>query len=172
MNPSPYTHLYRLGALLAIGLVVFLIVKEQAIPESWDSEAWYRKDSLPLLQEQQPVFGNNETCAGAGCHEDARYLIDDAQLEHQLRIRWLDWATHKNLSCESCHGPLADHVKDGFKIEKAVVSRNSDLCLRCHEPRLGREAIVPFQEDSKYHQYREVTRESTCVRCHNPHEPK
>jgi hypothetical protein len=172
MSPSPYAHLYRLGALLAIGLIIFLIIKQYAIPDSWDSDAWYRKDALSLLQQQEPVFGGNESCAGAGCHADDRYLIDDAQSEHRLRIRWLGWATHKTLSCESCHGPLADHVKDGLKIAKAVIVYESTLCLRCHEARLGRDAVVPFREDFEYHESLEVTWESKCVRCHNPHEPK
>ena len=89
MRPSPYAHQYRLVVLLAIGLIIFLVIKKFAIPESWDSDAWYRKDALPLLQQQQPVYGGNESCAGTSCHEDERYLIDDAQSEHQLRIRWL-----------------------------------------------------------------------------------
>nr|VFK61873.1 MAG: Doubled CXXCH motif (Paired_CXXCH_1) [Candidatus Kentron sp. TC] len=171
MEPSPYAHLYRLGGLGLLGLIVFLTIKYLAIPESWDGDAWYRRDALSLLRQQEPVFGGNESCAGASCHEDERYLIEDARSEHQLRIRWLGWATHKTLSCESCHGPLGDHARGGLKIQKAVIVRDSELCLRCHEKRLGRKAIVAFREN-EYHEYLSVTKESTCVECHDPHEPK
>ena len=171
MNISPYAHLYRLGGLGIIGLIIFFTIRYFAIPESWDSEAWYRKDALPLLQQQEAVFGGNESCAGGDCHEDPRYLIEDAQAEHRLRLRWLGWATHRTLSCESCHGPLGKHVQNGLKVQKATVIRESGLCLRCHERRLGRKAIVSFRED-KYHEALSVTKESACVECHDPHEPK
>jgi len=176
MNTSPYTHLYRLGGLGIIGLIAFLTIRYFAIPESWDNDAWYRRDALSLLQQQEPVFGGNESCAGITCHEDRRYLIEDARSEHRLRIRWLGWATHKTLSCESCHGPLGDHVIDGLKVQKAVVVHDSTLCLRCHEKRLGRNrigenTIVSFRED-EYHESLSVTKKSVCVNCHDPHEPK
>nr|VFK51939.1 MAG: doubled CXXCH domain-containing protein [Candidatus Kentron sp. TUN]VFK53578.1 MAG: doubled CXXCH domain-containing protein [Candidatus Kentron sp. TUN]VFK55044.1 MAG: doubled CXXCH domain-containing protein [Candidatus Kentron sp. TUN] len=171
MGPSPYTHLYRLGLLSIIGLIAFLTIRYFSIPESWDSDAWYRKDALLLLQQQEPIFGGNESCAAVDCHEDDRYLIDDARSEHQLRIRWLEWATHKTLACESCHGPLGKHVQDGLKVQKAITIRESKLCLRCHEKRLGRNAIVTFREN-EYHESLSVTKESLCVECHDPHEPK
>nr|VFJ87113.1 MAG: doubled CXXCH domain-containing protein [Candidatus Kentron sp. LFY]VFJ90284.1 MAG: doubled CXXCH domain-containing protein [Candidatus Kentron sp. LFY]VFK19964.1 MAG: doubled CXXCH domain-containing protein [Candidatus Kentron sp. LFY] len=171
MAPSPYAHLSRLIGLGIIGLIVFFTIRYFAIPESWDSKAWYRRDALPLLQQQKPLFGGNESCSGASCHEDDRYLIEDARSEHQLRTRWLGWATHKTLSCESCHGPLGDHVRNGLKVKKAVIIRDSKLCLQCHERRLGRNAIVTFREN-EYHESLSVTRKSVCVNCHDPHEPK
>nr|VFJ66036.1 MAG: Cytochrome c3 [Candidatus Kentron sp. FM]VFJ66145.1 MAG: Cytochrome c3 [Candidatus Kentron sp. FM]VFK15998.1 MAG: Cytochrome c3 [Candidatus Kentron sp. FM] len=172
MTPSPYAHIYRLGGLGIIALVVFFIVKYLAIPASWDKNTWYRQDALSLLQQQEPVFGTNQSCEGSSCHEDENYLVEDARIEHRLRIRWLGWATHKTLSCESCHGPLSDHVQDGFKVRKAVVVRTGELCLRCHESRLGRNAVVAFREDFEYHKSLSVTKRSSCVKCHDPHEPK
>ena len=172
MNPSPRAHVYRLLAVLAVAGTIFLVVKWLATPASWDFDAWYRTGALEDLKHQPLAFGGNMSCMASTCHEDERYLIEDAQSEHRLRHEMLRWATHKTLACEACHGPLQDHASDGKKIAKAIIVRENTLCLRCHERRLGRDAVAHVSETFEYHEALDVTRESTCVDCHNPHEPK
>jgi hypothetical protein len=122
-NPSPKTHLYRLAILLVAGFAGFMVLRTLATPESWNYADWYRGNS-PLEIAQEPlIYGGNESCKD--CHAE----VHDELLEFK----------HKTLSCESCHGALADHVEGDKKIAEAVIDETRWQCMNCHaEQRRGR----------------------------------
>jgi hypothetical protein len=152
--------------LVVVG-IGFLAVRQLAIPASWDSERWFRRDALEDLKKLPTRFGGNESCAGASCHDDQR------PKHHQVNLQTLDNGAHNGLACENCHKPLYEHVQDGRKIGFAGFNQSSELCLRCHAPLVSRPAsLSQFREDFIYHELLDVRISTPCRICHDPHEPK
>ncbi len=165
MLPSPRSHIYRLILVLVIGVGGFFLVKDFFKPESWDERSWYRRDALPLLQQQASIFGGNESCQSSTCHAQP-------EKDHDEKLGLLTDAIHDGLACEGCHGALGEHARNGEKVADARLVRDSSLCLRCHDQRIGRaEKVAQFSETFKKHKRKKVTRTSECIECHDPHAP-
>ncbi|OHC74701.1 MAG: hypothetical protein A3G18_06955 [Rhodospirillales bacterium RIFCSPLOWO2_12_FULL_58_28] len=165
------SHFYRLAAVAAIALVAFLVIKAWAVPSSWvDADGnWYRGASLDEMLEQPLIYGGNESCVE--CHKEQH---DDVG-QH----------AHKALSCESCHGSLADHAQEGKKIADAKVETTSSWqCLNCHDRRITKPKDFPqfdgvkIMEHTDMHNqmHNEKPKENEdvmlCTTCHNAHDPK
>jgi len=161
--PSPRNHLYRLALLLIVAVVGFIYVKDWFVPDGWDEQKWYRAVALEELKVQPVSFSGNKNCMEQ-CHGKTRK-------DHAAIGELLASSVHANLSCESCHGPLFEsgHQKTG----PALVPRDSELCLRCHDSVAARPVKVGlFNESQMAHQALEVKRNSNCVVCHDPHAPR
>ena len=79
---------------------------------------------------------------------------------------------HQGLACETCHGALTLHAADGNKIANASINKGNDLCMNCHQPLPGKpDKFHQFKEDLLQHKLLQVTAESSCHGCHNPHDP-
>ena len=154
--PSPKSHLYRLAGVLLVALVAFLFIKSWAQPDSWDFEHWYRRDSLNDMTEQPLAYGGNESCLT--CHEDSNSELLDA--------------AHNRLSCESCHGALADHVQNGEKTADAFVDESTWQCLNCHDDLVTKPKGFPvFRKDKSHAEMNVVEEGIVCSLCHAPHDP-
>jgi len=160
-SPSSRSHLYRLGAVLVIGFVGFLALKAIATPASWNFEDWYRNDAKKEIASGPLVYGGNESCQT--CHAD--------------ELQELNEFKHKTVSCESCHGALADHVRDGEKTAAAKVDDGSNWqCLNCHEELISRKLVnnrtdFPQFRVGRVEEHEEVAKGMLCQACHNPHDP-
>jgi len=156
-QPSPKAHLYRLAGLLIIGLIGFSVVKAVATPASWDYEHWYRADAVKDIAAEPLAYGGNEACVS--CHPK----------QHKDLVAF----NHKTLSCESCHGALADHVKGGQRIAAAKVDNDSNWqCLNCHEKLVNRPAGFPQFSTEENDAHKEVAANAMlCVMCHDAHNP-
>ncbi len=166
MNPSPRAHIYRLLLALVVLLVVFLGIRALAIPSSWDSERWYRQESLTDIQQLPIRFGGNGSCATSECHEPTEAT------RHDEKRGSLDHGQHKGLACEVCHGPLVDHAKNGEKSQDAKITVANELCMSCHRQALGRpEQFAQFSTTQIYHKVLKVRERSLCRACHDPHDP-
>lgn len=160
-NPSSRSHLYRLGAVLVLGFVGFLALKAIATPASWDFEHWYRGDAKTEIASAPLVYGGNESCQE--CHAD--------------QLKELNELKHKTVSCESCHGALADHVRNGEKTAAARVDDDSNWqCLNCHEALISRKLVdnrpdFPLFKVDRVPEHEEVAKGALCMVCHNPHDP-
>jgi hypothetical protein len=162
-NPSPRSHLYRLGILLAVCFVAFLVIKDLATPASWNYEGWYRGAVLEEGKAKPFVYGGiadievserNEACRS--CHKD-----------HEKKVRKLK---HRTLSCESCHGALADHAREGKKTADAPVDKSRGQCLNCHAELISRPKGFPqFTMEVKKH--RTLEEKTLCLKCHGGHDP-
>ncbi len=155
-QPNPKSHLIRLAAVIVGGIVIFLIIKAVVTPASWNYKDWYRSDSLALNASYETAYGGNDSCAT--CHQEVNEELAEFK--------------HKSLSCESCHGALADHVKDGEKIADAKVDDQSTWqCLNCHAARVNKPVNFPQFDKKKIEEHREMEDGMICTACHTPHDP-
>ena len=159
-GPSPKSHLYRLAAVLGVFFVVALVAREWATPASWNYRDWYRTDALRDAELQPLVYGGNESCTS--CHREA---------DQKMRKR-----KHRGLSCESCHGAFADHVREDKKFAAAKVDGSRWQCMNCHAEQINRPRGFPqFSVDGaigKFVQKHKGLDEVTaCSKCHEAHDP-
>jgi formate-dependent nitrite reductase cytochrome c552 subunit len=87
------------------------------VPETFGDLGYYRAASLAEYMAQPLVHGGRNSCAG--CHEKQQATHDAGK--------------HRTVPCETCHGPLADHVTDGKKSADMPTDPTRRLCDYCHE---------------------------------------
>lgn len=80
--------------------------------------------------------------------------------------------TEEGITCEECHGPGSNHVKDPYGVALKV-DRDSELCGDCHI-RGSVESVDASGGFIKHHeQYEELFqskhRSLSCIACHDPH---
>lgn len=161
-SPSRSSHLHRLGIVL-VGFFFFAgLVGWWAMPDSWNFEIdnWYRRDALILSASIPSSYGGNESCVE--CH---------AKADRQFSAR-----RHRGLSCESCHGALADHVRGNQKFAEAVVDKSRWQCLNCHDERINRPKDFPqFSKTGEIGKFvkkhKRLDAKTTCLKCHDAHDP-
>lgn len=171
-NPSPVTHLYRLAMVGVAALVVFLALVAIFSPASWhyDMSYWHRADSLEDMKQQPLIYGGIESISASKrnvackeCHKDT--------------VKTVRKLKHKKLSCESCHGPLRDHVAESKKIAEAPIDKTKGACLICHDAHINKPESFPvFRTAEKYLKHREfiagkLPAGTTCLKCHDAHDP-
>lgn len=158
--PSRHSHLLRLGFLLAVALIVFVVARTMARPPSWNDVAWYRADSLVDMKNLPMTYGGNESC----------------QTCHKEETAALAGPGHWKLSCESCHGPLINHVKNNEKIGDAIViNESASQCLNCHAEQISKPNDFPqyrYQHGERKARGQKSQRGGKfCLDCHKPHSP-
>lgn len=162
-NPSPASHLYRLGFLLAAGVVAFVVIATLATPSSWNYEVWYRGDA-PAEMAQQPLVYGGIAAIGTSTRNES------CQTCHVEDVTVLSKQKHKTLSCESCHGALADHAQAEDKVADAWTDRTRSQCLNCHAPLISRPRRFP-QFTSDIAKHKAIEPADTCLKCHDAHDP-
>jgi hypothetical protein len=81
---------------------------------------------------------------------------------HPAHAEKLAKGEHKDLSCETCHGPGQAHVANpAAKLPKLDVS----LCVRCHEASPSKPKWL--HQINVHNHYTG----SLCTECHVPHQP-
>ncbi len=165
MIPPPAAHILKLVIVLVIGVVAFQLLMGFLTPESWDDAGWYRQDAVAELAAKPARIAGNQSCAEGQCHETAT--------DHQKQYDRLTDSVHENLACEGCHGPLANHVQQGLRVESARIAPTIELCLGCHAPLISKPEEFPqFDETSFSHRRKKVKASTPCKRCHDPHDPE
>jgi predicted CXXCH cytochrome family protein len=139
--------LRRLSVVLAIIFAGVLAARYLVLPSSLIDRRLHR-ESTTRAEIAKPVFFAGGTVCG-DCHED------------QAKKKKAGY--HKNLSCETCHGPAAAHTED--LAAKPFVPKERSFCLRCHDYDLSRPTGFP-QINPVIHNPRK-----SCAACHNPHDP-
>ena len=142
-------HLVRLAALFLGGVVVFIVARSQLVPATFGQEGHYRAAAVDEIRKKAPVYAGQAACAE--CHTDVVELRGKAR--------------HKDIACESCHGPLATHA-DGTNSEKPKLPVATPLCTHCHAANTGKSKRYPIV-DIKEHAGGE-----SCLTCHKPHNPR
>ena len=72
---------------------------------------------------------------------------------------------HKNLSCETCHGPAKAHTENPSEVKPEVPSKR-EFCAHCHMYDPSRPTGFPQINPVVHNPMK------PCITCHNPHDPK
>lgn len=155
-----YSHLVKLIiAMIVVGVGGFF-AKKALTPETMGQYGHYRGADIEDQKAVPVRFGTNESCFQ--CHKPIRRI-------HKSGV-------HQTVSCEICHGPYGNHIKDGVKVGVLPVKQGEDinqLCLRCHNKIIQarpRESIKVIGMPEHLKQ-KEVRLTHTCDQCHMVHDP-
>jgi hypothetical protein len=155
-------HVIRLCIVLIIIIMVFAIVRNFFVPQSFGvfgsyKYGYYREDSREEQAELPALYQGTEKCAK--CHEEV--------------INASASGGHATVACETCHGYWQAHDKN----TKGKIPQDTSVesCMSCHEAVTGRPADFPQIINFVVHmeeQETEFDADATCVDCHNPHSPE
>lgn len=140
---------FRAALLLLIVVIVFLIVRQMAVPKSFGQYGYYRGDNV-----EEWISYNQNYASGK----------DDCSKCHGQEFTATAQDVHNGIDCQSCHGPLAAHVKNPQE-SRPKVAGNAELCGACHKDLLGRKEKIPTVKLGEHSGGLE------CTRCHDPHQP-
>jgi hypothetical protein len=141
--------LKRLLPLFAVFIIIFLVIRHFAVPESFGEHGHYRFNSVEENKEELMNYAGKESCTE--CHDDKT-----AELASDV---------HAGLACESCHGPGLAHY-DNPDSNRVIVPNERAFCGLCHAINSSRNIKVIVQVDLKDH-----NPDKKCIECHNPHMP-
>ena len=135
--------------IVAVALIGGVLLLRSTLPPSLKS----RKIQVAAATEREaarPIkYAGVPACAE--CHDSQYDLKKDGY--------------HRNVSCETCHGPGAAHVANPMEV-KPPAPRDRQFCPTCHAYNLSRPLGFP--------QISPVTHNplQPCITCHEPHDPK
>jgi predicted CXXCH cytochrome family protein len=172
-------HVVRMGVVLGVGLVAFLIARAAAIPSDFGVLGYYRAGALDDNRAVPIVHAGRTACLE--CHDG---MYDPPEPGDEAPARTLAVTTpldpvkdnkHYPLNCESCHGPLQKHVADEDKELEVPKVASDGLCLGCHSKIAGRPRsqpqILPAIHKNEVGLGPDKDNEG-CAGCHKPHWPK
>jgi Cytochrome c7 and related cytochrome c len=140
-------HLFRFAGIFAVAIFIFLAIRGWLVPHSFGQYGHYRGAALTEIATKPVHFAGHQTCET--CHTD----IADKK----------NAGKHASVSCEACHGPLANHADDP-SIQPAKLN-TAQLCAQCHEASAAKPKNFP-QVDTADH-----SNGLPCETCHQPHSP-
>ena len=152
--PRDAEHLFRLAALFAAGVVIFLVMRSIMVPAGFGELGHFRPGAIATNQQKPLRFAGRAACAE--CHSEIATALAAAK--------------HARIGCEACHGPLAAHAADP---DAALDSRNPKpapldgltLCSRCHAADPARPQGHPQVEVAAH------SEGERCTECHAAHDP-
>jgi hypothetical protein len=125
----------------------FLVVRSYFVPEGFGAYGHYRPAAVDEVALRPPVYAGKAACLE--CHDEVS----------QDRVQ----NTHAGLSCEACHGALADHAAD-MDIKPVRPTRENSLCLGCHLAGTARPEWFKQIKPAEHF-------EGDCIDCHEAHSP-
>ncbi|MFH1277774.1 MAG: hypothetical protein ABIK65_05295 [Candidatus Eisenbacteria bacterium] len=146
--PRVPQQLIPLCLLFAVLIVAIVVARSFLVPPTFGERGYYRWNAVEEIRELGTSYAGYVVCAE--CHDD----IAEAKGK----------ANHRGLSCESCHGPAADHAEapDEFLPEKPA---GREFCALCHGYNAARPSGFPQIIPDRHHPG------EPCVVCHDPHAP-
>lgn len=139
--------LIRIGAVFLLFASAILFVRF-IIPSSLKNEKEHVNATIERETSRPVRYAGSDVCAD--CHEEYKLKKD---------------GYHRNLSCETCHGPAKEHSENPTEI-KPVVPKKRDACSLCHTYNPSRPTGFPQINPVVHNPLK------PCVTCHNPHDPK
>lgn len=136
------------GAVVAVALVGLLVV----LPWAYGMYGFHPEESARSWAALTPQYAQSPVCQR--CHAQ----------------EYEPWqaAAHEVVSCESCHGPLAEHAATAPEgataaLPSQVEPPHADLCVLCHEQAPGRpDGFAVVDLEAHYGG-------APCLGCHEPH---
>ncbi len=155
-------HVLRVGAVLLLGFVAFLVLRSVALPSDFGVYGFYRAGALDDAKARPIAYAGRAACEP--CH-GGTYDLPGAQTGAvPAEADPVKDNRHFVLRCETCHGPLASHV--GNPSAPVATVGGNQLCLGCHAQLAGRPDTQPqiLRVDH--------SGDDACVDCHRPHRPR
>ncbi len=128
--------------------VALILVRQYFIPDDFGLYGHYRASAVEEIVDQKINFAGHLICNE--CH-------DDINLTKQTGY-------HRNLACEICHGPAANHAENP-EAHIPPAPRDRGYCPLCHEYLPSRPTGFPQIVSDSHNPM------SPCIKCHDPHEP-
>lgn len=147
-RPTIPPQITRLLLVTIMIVVAYFTARHFLVPASFGQYGWYRADALKDYQALPLHYGGQAACVD--CHEEVA----------KKRVK----AKHRNISCETCHGPLQGHVEDPTAVKPAKVG-DPIFCIRCHERAPARPEKFPQVVLADHFPGQK------CIECHSPHLP-
>lgn len=138
----------RLGVVILALLAIVLSLRFLLLPASLFSARPHQAAKVEREMVKPLRYAGAASCRE--CHQD------------QVNAQYA--GVHRNIGCENCHGPSAQHAAGD---KSAVPRRDKDreFCLTCHAYNASRPNGFP-QVDPTEHNARKQ-----CIRCHDAHDP-
>ncbi len=154
------SHVIKIILVLVVVGVVGVAVRAMVLPTSFGKYGHYRGDAIQDEINRPIRNGTNASCLV--CHPHIREM-------HLAGV-------HNTVSCEFCHGPVADHVKDGkvtANLPKKEGKEIKKLCLRCHNQiiRARPKESIKMISMPQHLEQKHVRTDHNCNQCHNVHAP-
>jgi len=149
---------------IALGLILFAVLgylgKRLLTPVSFGKYGHYRADAIEDEATVEIRHWTNASCLS--CHP----------FEAKIHLS----GNHKTISCEFCHGPYADHIRDGKKVAALPVKQGEEikvLCLRCHNKAVHARPkdIIKTVVMPDHLKTQNVKLTHICNQCHHQHAP-
>lgn len=138
----------RLSVIAVILIVVFILVRSELVPDDFGEIGHYRKEAIFEAISLDMKYAGQQVCVE--CHDDVAETKSEGY--------------HKDVNCEVCHGPAANHAEapDEFLPE---APKNRELCPVCHEYLPSRPTGFPQIVTASHNPVK------ACKTCHEPHNP-
>ena len=140
--------LTRLLIVFFIFISLFFIARHFLVPESFGKYGHYNADALKDNENREIKYIDSKECEN--CHTD----IDTLKLA----------GSHKNINCQTCHGPGYKHMLDPTA-NTLLKPTERAFCGKCHSLNAARNGKIKLQDLSKHNPGKK------CIDCHNPHQP-
>lgn len=147
-RPKIPSQIIQLGIVfIAVGVGVFLL-RQKFVPDTFGDLGHYRAAAVALNADLDTHYAGWQECAI--CHPD--------------KVETKNSSFHRNVSCESCHGPAVDHATNPMNVRPELPS-GREFCLACHSYLTSRPTGFPQIIEERHNPVR------PCTGCHNPHDP-
>jgi hypothetical protein len=141
--------LNRVAIVVAIIIIGVLAIRYYVIPPSLIETRLHQQSTIQREVAKKIKFAGTIICGN--CHVDEK----DSK----------EKSFHKNVSCETCHGPSVKHTIDPVSI-KPIAPRKRIFCPSCHAYDPSRPTGFPQINPIAHNPLQ------PCITCHNPHDPK
>ena len=146
--PGLPEHILRLLLVFLIIIGGIFIIR-LIIPPTLKDHQVQIAAAIEKEQAREIKYAGSEICTN--CHEDQNNLKKNGY--------------HRNLSCETCHGPAQGHTENPAEI-KPPAPRDRKFCPVCHAYNSSRPIGFPQINPVAHNPLQ------PCITCHEPHDPK
>jgi len=144
--PDPLARLIVVvSALVALGAFAYFVL----IPKSVKDVEMQWADAIKREKARPVKYAGFHVCEE--CH---------GEIHNKKKTGY-----HKDLSCETCHGPAKAHTEDPDKVKPNIPTART-FCPQCHAYNPSRPRGFPQINPVAHNPLK------PCSSCHNPHDPK
>ena len=139
----------RLSVAFVLVIAALVSARTILVPDDFGEFGHYRGSAVAEIASQEMKYAGHYICVD--CHDDV--------------VETKGNGYHKDVSCEICHGPAAEHVEEP-EPDDLWAPRERGYCVLCHEYLPARPTGFPQIVSASHNPMK------PCISCHEPHDPK